>query len=203
MSEPQAVVPSSPPTSFPQFARLPTELREVIWKMAMAEPRTICILGFPAKRTPLTLAMGEFKFFDAPSFFFVNRECRKLATEVYSDLRVRISSLRVVVHVDLKVQHGDGLAFWCMHDECMCCHGKLVEDDVLPAGSVTLPDTPFTLAMNQTCPVDQVPRWLWALQTDGCISWDGIELWRSLRATVVPCVTIVLYHPALALFWPS
>ncbi|KAI0459659.1 hypothetical protein F5B21DRAFT_251318 [Xylaria acuta] len=201
MSEPQAINADSPPAGFPQFTRLPTELRLIVWEMAMDEPRTICILGFPADRTPRTLVDGGDKFIDAPGFFFVNRECRKVATKAYTNLTVMMVAIDRTIRLNLKAKRGDDLAFWCTHDECAGWRGTLV--DALAARSVYPPHNPFTLSRIPNCPVDDVRRWVLSLQSDGCISEHDTELWCDLQPDMVPRITIIIYHPYLDFLWAS
>jgi hypothetical protein len=80
---------------FPQFSRLPPELRFLIWEKAMEDPRIIHIASWIArslKAPPDKLKIGRIQFEQVPKFFFVNRECRWVAMTYYPIVKVPIQS---------------------------------------------------------------------------------------------------------------
>ncbi|KAI1116800.1 hypothetical protein F5Y14DRAFT_34031 [Nemania sp. NC0429] len=85
MAEPQAANPPSPPTSFTRFSELPEKLRRTIWKMAMSRRRKFRMPDYPPGqlRGVEALTLGDEKFLGVPVFFFVNRECRDVALDMY------------------------------------------------------------------------------------------------------------------------
>ncbi|TGJ83196.1 hypothetical protein E0Z10_g5558 [Xylaria hypoxylon] len=118
MSELQVAGPSSPPSSFPLFTRLPPELRSIVWEMAMDEARTIYFIEFPAAHTQRTLTVNNSRFIEVPTFFFVSRECRAIARKQYTETKVKISTSgffsgisRIRVYMNLHMKKGDRLVF--------------------------------------------------------------------------------------------
>ncbi|KAI1740778.1 hypothetical protein F4680DRAFT_447633 [Xylaria scruposa] len=201
MSEPQVVEPASPPADFPQFARLPTELRLIIWEMAVEEPRNVFLFAFPAYRTPRTLTVGEDNFYDAPEFFFVNQECRAVATKVYTDISIMLQDTTSKhITISMKVKRGDGFWVWCDHFGCSAWCGELVEDEdsKAAAGSVNPQYQPEIMHCHDFCSINKMRDWLSSIWSDGRISEDSLEPWRSFEESN-RYITISLRHPFLNL----
>ncbi|KAI8629141.1 hypothetical protein F5Y19DRAFT_434132 [Xylariaceae sp. FL1651] len=78
------------PSDFPQFGRLPPEMRIAIWKLAMEEPRIIHISPFLLEPTPRKIKMNGLEYEQVPEFFFVSRECRWVAQVLYSATAVDV-----------------------------------------------------------------------------------------------------------------
>ncbi|KAI1740681.1 hypothetical protein F4680DRAFT_447543 [Xylaria scruposa] len=192
------VVPDYPLTNFPQFARLPTELRLIVWEMAVEEPRDICFFAFPTGHRARTLTVGEINFYDAPVFFFVNRECRSVAMKAYTNVTVRIADPESVhIDINVKAKCGDGLRFWCDHKECPRLYQRLVEDK---RGATISIDSEFgheTWFERPTCFMDQGSHWVLALQSDGCIPQGSLAVWRILGQEFY--TNVAIRHPSLSL----
>ncbi|KAI0549074.1 hypothetical protein F4679DRAFT_548144 [Xylaria curta] len=186
-----------PDTYFPQFAQLPPELRLIVWEMAVEEPRDISFFAFPTGHTPRTLTVGGVNFYDAPLFFFVNRECRSVAMKAYTNVTVRIADTGSLhIDVDVKAKCGDGFRFWCDHKECPRWYQRLVESKT--PGTVSV-DPEFGHAAwfeRPTCKMGQSGDWVLTLQSDGCISRDSLDLWRILETEFY--VTVAIRHPFLS-----
>ncbi|KAI1132477.1 hypothetical protein F5Y10DRAFT_293570 [Nemania abortiva] len=90
MSAPQVTGSELTPTSFPQFPQLPTELRLSIWKLATEEGRTIPLIHCPPGHTQRGISVNGVPFIEVPAFFFVNWECRQLATKQYAEMTITL-----------------------------------------------------------------------------------------------------------------
>ncbi|KAI1130590.1 hypothetical protein F5Y10DRAFT_289010 [Nemania abortiva] len=118
MSKLQVTSPGSPTSSFPQFTRLPLELRIEIWEIAMDEPRAIHLLSAPDGHIQRTLMINDVKFVDVPVFFFVNRECRGIVVNQYSEIKAHFKARTDIpghsfpsLELNLLIKDGDKLEF--------------------------------------------------------------------------------------------
>ncbi|KAI0192927.1 hypothetical protein EV127DRAFT_479344 [Xylaria flabelliformis] len=189
-------MPKPQVASFPQFPRLPLELRFIIWEMAMDEPRSILILREQyhtrPTRKPRTLSVGEDNFYDVPGFFFVNQECRTVAKKVYFDSSIEIcdEDFKYKVYVNMKVKRGDSLVM-----SCLC----LPREEYLYYVERVDSDDEYYLHTELCCCDDQVQlfNWLLSLLRDDCICKNGLELCRYYRT--IKRIYITLRHPFLSL----
>ncbi|KAI1735956.1 hypothetical protein F4680DRAFT_452407 [Xylaria scruposa] len=179
MSKPQVA-------SFPQFSRLPTELRLIIWEMAMDEPRTIVILR-ESSPTPRTLSVGKDKFYNAPEFFFVNQECRTVATKLYTDSSLGIEDQRGYgIHLNIKAKRSDRLEMPVPYNSGggYLYYVETVECDDEDIDGICV-----------WC--DIMGSWLLSLLEDEFISEDGLELCCDYISSKF--IYISLRHPFLSL----
>ncbi|KAI0192949.1 hypothetical protein EV127DRAFT_479364 [Xylaria flabelliformis] len=198
MSEPQVVKVNtdSPLGSFPQFTRLPPELRLMIWVMAMEESWIIRILRDNYQRKTRTLRVGEDTFYDVPKFFFVNQECRTVAMKVYTDSSLGIydSESHLRVYIDMKVKRGDKLEFGCGGT----CPKESLEyvEQVEPGMKVMKPGD--DVRIHQPCCSNKALHdWLLTLLSMDCISKTGFQLCRYYET--IRDIIIDLEHPFLLL----
>ncbi|KAI0555148.1 hypothetical protein F4679DRAFT_522393 [Xylaria curta] len=195
MSSPQVVDvdvnTDSPVASFPQFTRLPLELRLIIWEMAMDEPRSIRILKDPYPQ-PRTLSVGKDNYYDAPGFFFVNQECRTVATKVYTDSDLEIAS-SYPIWVNMKVKRGDRLVIscnFCRQEQYL----HYVEREQADRQDEDIHDAHCCSNAR-----DELHDWLLSLLSDGCISnpKNGLMVCRCYRT--ISDLHISIDAPFLAL----
>ncbi|KAI0098761.1 hypothetical protein GGR51DRAFT_576896 [Nemania sp. FL0031] len=114
MSTPQVTSPSSPLTSFPQFPKLPTELRLFIWELAMEEGQTITLFRCPPNQIQRRLTIDGVKFSEVPVFFFVNSECRGIAAKKYLKTKITLKPGAMpfsILEVHLLLTANDRLTF--------------------------------------------------------------------------------------------
>ncbi|KAI1083116.1 hypothetical protein F5B20DRAFT_577499 [Whalleya microplaca] len=81
--------PDSTPATFKRFPSLPTEIRLMIWELALTQPRVVCL--DPAhfhhessEPTSLILKLKGFSYAHIPILFLVNHEARALAVKRYT-----------------------------------------------------------------------------------------------------------------------
>ncbi|KAJ8116222.1 hypothetical protein ONZ43_g4486 [Nemania bipapillata] len=118
MSELQLASPSSLPSSFPQFALLPIELRISIWEIGLEEPRTLRFLHVSDGYVQRTLMINDMKFVCVPVFFFINRECRDIAVKQYTEVKAQFKARTDIpghcfpsLELNLLIKNGDKLEF--------------------------------------------------------------------------------------------
>ncbi|KAJ8122177.1 hypothetical protein O1611_g9906 [Lasiodiplodia mahajangana] len=115
MSALQVTSPTSPPTSFPQFSKLPTELRIIIWELAMEEGRIIPLFHCPPGYIQRRLTISGMRFGDVPLFFFVNSECREVAAKRYIKTRIIVKAVIMgfsMLEAHLLLADDDKLVFY-------------------------------------------------------------------------------------------
>ncbi|KAI3332683.1 hypothetical protein F4824DRAFT_474706 [Ustulina deusta] len=159
----QVTSTSSPPSSFPQFTRLPPELRMMIWEEAMDEPRTIHIFHVPENYTQRTLTINNVKFIDVPVFFFVNQECREIAVKQYTEIKgtLRISRPSVLLCRNSKLLN---LNFHMKKGNRLQFH------NCIPFGSESSPEPQHVSVRRESyffnCDLPQFNRWVESLPSD-------------------------------------
>ncbi|KAI1445353.1 hypothetical protein F5Y02DRAFT_130416 [Annulohypoxylon stygium] len=94
---------ASQPTSFPQFSKLPLELRDMIWGYALPEPRVFEVLDSPSSQQPQSSPSGRLMFADVrneppPSIARVCRDARQAVLRRYKP----IAFSGTVKHLDLR-----------------------------------------------------------------------------------------------------
>ncbi|KAI1268780.1 hypothetical protein F5Y18DRAFT_439396 [Xylariaceae sp. FL1019] len=120
------------PATFPQFERLPAELRLMIWEEAARVPRVVHLVERAVERTPSRFlkvqCVGEDEkseirtISQVPELFFVNHEARAVARKEYTavsfECRLRImNKVHAIKYVDmapinLYMKLGDTLAVY-------------------------------------------------------------------------------------------
>ncbi|OTA78584.1 hypothetical protein M434DRAFT_242909 [Hypoxylon sp. CO27-5] len=93
----------SQPPSFPQFAKLPLELRDMIWGYALPEPRVFEVLDSPSSQQSQNTPSGRLMFADVrneppPSIARVCRDARQAVLRRYKP----IAFSGTVKHLDLR-----------------------------------------------------------------------------------------------------
>ncbi|KAI1451452.1 hypothetical protein F4805DRAFT_471650 [Annulohypoxylon moriforme] len=94
---------ASQPASFPQFSKLPLELRDMIWGYALPEPRVFEVLDSPSSQQSQSSPSGRLLFADVrneppPSIARVCRDARQAVLRRYKP----IAFSGTVKHLDLR-----------------------------------------------------------------------------------------------------
>ncbi|KAI5853286.1 hypothetical protein GGS23DRAFT_524226 [Durotheca rogersii] len=82
---------ASQPDSFPQFSKLPLELRDMIWEYALPEPRVFEVLDSPCSAQPQNTPSARLMFADVrneppPSIARVSRDARQAVLRRYKPI---------------------------------------------------------------------------------------------------------------------
>ncbi|KAI1734322.1 hypothetical protein F4680DRAFT_438729 [Xylaria scruposa] len=211
MSSPQVTDVDADSASFPQFIRLPLELRLIIWEMAMDEPRSIRILKDPYPK-PRTLSVGEDNYYDAPKFFFVNQECRTVAAKVYTNSSLEINAWGFgAIGVNMKVKRGDRLVISCHscnHEQYLHYVEREQEEEEEKEEKEEEEEEEEEDELHAFCCGNtrvELHDWLLSLLSDGCISnpKSGFQLCRHYVYREMRDISISIDDPFLTLRNPN